>query len=905
MGEVYRARDTRLDRVVALKVLPELFATDAERVARFEREAKVLASLNHPNIAQVYDAGHSGGAFIAMELVEGPTLDHEIQQQNEARPSPAERLKWSLPIVRQIAAALDAAHEQGIVHRDLKPANIKVREDGTVKVLDFGLAKAYSADTDSAAGSVSNSPTLMARSTQVGMILGTAAYMSPEQARGRAVDRRADVFAFGVVFFEMLAGTRAFEGDDVSDVLASVLKSDPDWSALPADLPAPVRRLLGRCLEKDPKKRLRDVAEGMLQLEDGLAAAASASNATADANQASSTGAAAPPSSPFRRFWPVVAAIAVTAAATYALLRWTAPARVAPAPVRFTLSPTPPGQIAFTNPYGNLAISRDGHVLVFTVAAGNAAPAFYVRRFEDAAPVALKGGENTASPFFSPDGQWIGGVDRASGQQLRKIPVSGGPPIPICKTTTQIFGATWLENGTIVFGTLGGGLFQVPDGGGEPSPVTQLNKSELETDHMWPSAVAGTSVIVFVVNYQNNTPITSAKQASAKLAAVDVATGRQTRLGLTGAGPSVTTSGHLLYVGTDSTLRAVPFDATRLAVSGNSAAVAEGVGLMGSASAHYDVSLDGRLVYVEGGLSSRADRTVAWVDRSGKETPIAAPPRNYFYARISPDSRKLTLDMRDDEEDIWIWDVGRDVLSRLTDAKGSDQYGLWTRDSSRVVFSSQLAGRQELFWHRPDGVGQPQQISDSKALNLLPFPNAVTRDGKHVIFRSAVEGNNDLFIADTDTKAVRKLLATPHDERNAALSSDDRFMAFESNLSGRYEIYIRPFPDVDARQWPVSADGGSEPVWAPGGRELFYASMDDKLMSVSVKPGANGDLELGKPATVFSVEPYYFGGQGRNYDISPDGGRFVMVKNPAAANRPANAVTVILNWLDRMAATMK
>jgi serine/threonine-protein kinase len=909
MGEVYRARDTKLDREVALKVLPELFTSDPERLARFEREAKVLASLNHPNIAQVYgfeahstSAGH--GSAIAMEFVDGLTLDEIVRAH--APESGGLPLDRALPILRQIASALEAAHDQGIIHRDLKPANVKVREDGAVKVLDFGLAKAFAADAESAASGVSNSPTLTARSTQLGMILGTAAYMAPEQAKGRAVDRRADVWAFGVVFFEMLAGRRAFEGDDVSDVLASVLKTDPDWTALPADLPAPVRRLLRRCLEKDPKKRLRDVAEGMLQLEEGLGGGSTTSSVGMGAAELRTSNLALQTSAKplWRRLLPLAATAGVTALALVGLKAWMAPTTPpAPATIRFNHVPLDAAPLFVSISMRDVGITPDGSAVIFAAGDGSLPSALWIRRLDqlDASPI--RGAERALNPFVSPDSQSVGFLDQSEQSTLKKVSLLGGPAEILTKAKSTILGATWTADGSIIFGGAGSPLMRIGEGGGEATPLTTLDAEAGESLHVWPSAVPGTSIVLFVSVSGGGAPATSGQ-----LAAVDVASGRIARFKVPGTGPRYLPSGHIVYASPDQSLRAVRFDPVTLEVAGNPVPVQEGVTVKPSGAANFDVAVDGRLIYGGGTGNLTAARVIAWVDRSGKETVLTAPARNYFYVRVSPDGSRLSLDVRDEEEDIWIWDLRRDSISRLTDKPGADQYGLWTPEKrpeeQRIVFSSTVDGKTDLYRLRPDSTGKLERITDTTSLKASPFPNAITPDGLQVIFRAGTTAESNLYVAPiSGDGSFKSLLVTEHDERNAAISPDGRWMAFESNLSGRYEVYVRPFPDVDNGRWPLSTAGGSEAVWAPNGKEIFYVSADNKLMAVPVQ--TTSGFVAGKPVPLFDVRTYFFGGAGRNYDVAPDGKRFAMVKNPVSSVDRAVPLTVVLNWADEVRARVK
>ena len=855
MGEVYRARDTSLARDVAIKVLPDAFASDGDRLARFEREAKTLATLNHPNIAQVY--GLESGALI-MELVDGEDLSHVIARGPVAPEA-------ALAIARQIASALDAAHEQNIVHRDLKPANIKVRPDDTVKVLDFGLAKAIGLETSAASADAAKSPTLTARATELGVILGTAAYMAPEQARGKPVDRRADIWAFGVVFFEMLTSRRAFGGDDVSDVLASVLKTEPDWAALPADLPAPVRRLLGRCLEKDPKRRLRDISEGMLQLDE-------------ESRRAPILPARRPI---WRRALPFVATAVVTALAVWAVARRGSPAGIVPDIVRFSF-PLPAGADAagFTAATRDVAITHDGRAVAFAVREP-AMSRLYLRRIGQLEATPIHGAEGAAGPFVSSDDRWIGFLDLAL-TRIKKVSITGGPARVVAQADTPISGSAWLPNGTIVFGTADSGLKRVSDGGGPITEVTTLDRSLGDASHCWPSVVPGTTVVLFSILSAGGVP-------TATLAVVDVATGRMVRLPITGTAPHYASSGHIVYAVSGGTIYAAPFDLGELRVTGQPAVVLEDIGMKPSGAANFDLSPNGRLVYT--GATLAQERALTWVDRRGQETPVNASPRAYFYPRVSRDGR-LVVDVRDQERDIWVLDP-RGALRKLTSGDSAEEYGVWTPDGTRIVFSRRGSANDGIFWTRADGIGEPERLVDRRNA----FPNAVTADGKTLIFRAAsgvARVANDILAMPLEGDAkVRTLIATEYNELNAVLSPDNRWLAYQSDLSGRMEIYARPYPDVDAGQNQISIGGGTEPLWADG--EIFYRSVEGNLMSVAVKTGR--ELVAQPPTTLFDTSRFatYIG---RNYDITPDGKRFVFVKNPAV---PAQTlITVVLDWTEEL-----
>jgi serine/threonine-protein kinase len=656
MGEVYRATDTALGRQVAIKVLPDAFAQDAERLARFEREAKTLAALNHPHIAQIYGLERSTGTqALVMELVEGEDLSQRIARG-------AIPLDEALPIARQIAEALEAAHEQGIIHRDLKPANIKVTPDGAVKVLDFGLAKladvgrvprsgpAGSKEQDPAyvldatASPTITSPALM---TGVGVLLGTAAYMSPEQAKGREADKRSDIWAFGCVLYEMLTGSRPFEGEDVTDVPVAVLSKEPDWSALPARVPASIRALLRRCLERDRRKRVADIAVALFALDEHASLSGSAAAPAAPL-----------PRTPLRR-GAVQAAVVLVVAAVAGAAVWVATRPGDPVPPHVSrLLITSPGAAALsTNGTDrDLAITPDGSRVVY---AGNRGTQLFVRSLDAVEPVIVFTGA-PRGPFASPDGQWIGFVDGTT--VLKKVAVTGGPAVTVATLDGVSRGATWGPDDTVIVATSTGatGLQRVGAAGGPTTVLTRPDRAQGEADHLWPELLPGGRAVLFTI-----TAVTGGLDA-AQVAVLDLQTGMRKILVRGGSHAHYVPSGHLVYAAA-GTLRAVVFDLARLETRGTPVPVVPDVVTTTNGGVDAVVAGDGTLAYVSGGGGvGGAQRTLAWVDRQGHETPIPAPPRTYVYPRLSPDGTRVAVNALDQESDIWVWDLGHTTFTRVS-----------------------------------------------------------------------------------------------------------------------------------------------------------------------------------------------------------------------------------------------
>ena len=896
MGEVYRATDTRLKRQVAIKVLPAAVTADPDRLARFQREAEVLASLNHPNIAQIHGLEDADGVrALVMELVEGPTLADRLA--NGAIP-----IDEALPIAKQIAEALDAAHEQGIIHRDLKPANIKVREDGTVKVLDFGLAKAMEPARASSASAI-NSPTISMHATQAGIILGTAAYMSPEQARGGAVDKRADLWAFGVVLYEMLTGTRPFEGATISDTLAAVLKTEPQWAALPANTPAPIRRLLRRCLEKDRKQRLPDAADIRLEIADALTApAADASPVTAPRRLAA---------------LPIASALAGGALVT-ALVMWVvmrpAPASP-PQTIRFTIVP-PPAQALAINGYDrDFALSPDGTHLVY-VSRSAGGTQLMVRAFDqlDAVPLATING--IRSPFISPDGRWVGFFVGDVSGELKKVSIAGGASITLCKLQGPSRGGSWGPNGTIVFAVsaLNANLLSVSEAGGEPKVLTKPDPAHPQEFRVSPSVLPGGRAVLFTIT-------TLGSVANPQVAVLDLKTGRRKTL-VRGGGyaeyvDSSTTStssgqaspgpgGHLVYA-VAGTLHAVRFDPVKLEVLSDPVPVVEHVMTMANGAAEFSLSRQGALVYVPGGMSGVA-RSMVWVDRRGQEERIQAPSHRYTLPRLSPDGTQVALDIRDQDNDIWIWDLSRQTLRQLTFGPVPDWFPVWTPDGRHIIFASGRAGVGGLFWHAADNTGTVERLTASPNPQ---FPTSISPDGTRLIFWENMPNTGpDLKVLRMEIPAISSgggvgsrqsepLLQTTNMEHNGELSPDGRWLAYESNEPGQFQIYVRPFPNVDGGRWMISPSGGTKPMWARSGRELFHLDGTNAMTTVPVQTAPN--FSYGNPTKLFDGR-YYAAVPGRTYDVSPDGKRFLMIKEGAGGSdtSPAPAFIVVQNWTEEL-----
>jgi eukaryotic-like serine/threonine-protein kinase len=879
MGEVYRATDATLGREVAIKVLPAEVAHDARRLQRFEREAHLLAALNHPNIAAIYGLEVADGRpFLALELVPGEDLAARLRRG-------AVPVDEALEIARQIAEALEEAHERGIVHRDLKPANVKVRPDGRVKVLDFGLARAFAADPDSdAAPDLSQSPTLPQTGTLAGVLLGTAAYMAPEQARGKAVDRRADVWAFGVVLFEMLSGRRLFEGETVSDVLAGVLKTEPDFTALPAATPPAVRALLRRCLTRDPKKRLRDIGEARVALEEEAARGPALAAATPLPAPASPAGAGR---TRRERAWMALLALAAAVALVLgaALVRSRGAAPPAPPAVRATI-PLPPGLRLDGVGSPVLALSRDGRALAFVAREAAGVQRLYVRRLDEAEARLVPGSETAEGPFFSPDGRWVAFAVGASLQggvppELRKHSLDTGLTQTVC-AIEDYFGGAWTDRGSILFvGAQPRGLLEVDAGGGAPRPLVETVREggrDAPRTVAWPELLPGGRGIV-IDDWEAGRP---------RIVAVDLASREVSDLGLAGWGPRYLASGHLVYGSADGKLMGVRFDPAGLRVTGAPVALAPEVAIARNNSPAFALAPNGTLVHAVGHLqgSRREPMRVVRARRGGP--PTVVPADADLYGRgiaLSPDGRALALTAAD--ESIWLVDVARGTRSRLPRPGMSAIIGLrFTPDGRRLVLAATREGTSGfgLFTVAVD------RAADAEAL----VPPIV---GELEVAGWAGEARDLVYLARRfagGTDLVRlpqggEPRVVHHEQAeiaSARVSPDGRHVAFDSAASGDYQVYLLPLGDA-GRRVAVTSGGGRQPSWSRDGRELLFVR-GREVLSVAVEATGDG-LHVGPERAVVEWDA------GRVYDVSADGALYGVEPVPGAAVQ--TSLQVRTGWL--------
>jgi eukaryotic-like serine/threonine-protein kinase len=870
MGEVYRARDSKLGRDVALKVLPDAFARDPDRMARFQREAKVLASLNHPEIAAIYGLEDSDRSHaLVMELVEGPTLADRIKQGRIA-------IDEALRIAKQICEGLEYAHDRGIVHRDLKPSNIKVSNDGAVKILDFGLAKAVEGDDSSI--DLSTSPTISYMATHAGILLGTAAYMSPEQARGKSVDRRADIWAFGCVLYEMLTGKCTFAGETVSDTLAAVIKEEPNWAQLPAGTPMRARVLLQRCLQKGPKQRLRDIGDARISLDEVLAGAPEPSSCVAA------------PTSLARRALPwALCAAALAGFAALAFIHFGEKPSVGE-PVRFQI-PLP--EKVLLPPGGAFAVSPDGRQLAFFAVQPDGVPRLWIRALDSLEARPLPGSEslNNPAPFFwSPDSHYIA---FSAGTQLKKIAVSGGPAQTLCDIPRNAVGGSWNKGGVIIFGQLSAGIMRVSASGGSSSPLTTLDPSRGEINHSFPSFLPDGRHFLYLRRS------TQPENGGVYVGSLDVKPEEQdsSRLLATASEPVYVPSlnpesGQLLFL-SEAKLQAQPFDASRLQLTGEPVPVAEQVGSYRDYG-FFSASTNG-LVYRAAGAGGTV---LTWFDRAGKALGTVGDLGSYATPAFSPDGTRAAIARRDPligNWVTWIFDFARGTSAKFTFGSSNEYFPAWSRDGTRIFFASDAKGVFDLYQKLASGANEEEPLLVSSENK---YPTSVSPDGRFLLY-FVIESNRRYGLWVLPLGGNAKPIPFPKTEFNECdgrFSPDGYFIAYRSDESGHFELYVRKFtPDSSGTgfrtkgKWQVSYGGALRQRWSADGKELFYVTPDGKVMSSAVT--LSPTFQAGTPKLLFQspAQP------GRpTGDITADGRRFLFPVPADPAAQPP--FTVVLNW---------
>jgi serine/threonine-protein kinase len=867
MGEVYRARDSKLNRDVALKVLPEAFAADHDRLARFKREAQVLASLNYPHIAAIYGFEDSGNTrALVLELVEGPTLADRIARG----PLPIDE---TLSIAKQIAEALEAAHEQGIIHRDLKPANIKVREDGTVKVLDFGLAKAME-PASAISPLLTNSPTITtpAMVTGIGTLLGTAAYMSPEQAKGRPADKRSDVWAFGCALYEMLTGKRAFEGEDVSDTLAAVLRGEPDWTALPGLTPSSIALVARECLQKNRTERIADLSAVLFVLRQP----ALTQQPVAE-----------------RRFlrwshtWVGAACLAISALVTAGVSRMLSPSTRSGAVTRLTV---PLGRGDSFSAIGRsiVALSPDATHLVYV--ANNQ---LYVRALNqlDAVPIRLTGGETNTfgrNPFFSRDGKWVGFWQS---QKLKKVLLDGGTPMDICNAELPL-GATWSDDNTILYSAGAAGIFRVSANGGHPELIVRSPEGTTYGPQLLPD---GHSVL-FTLRRDINT------WDDADVVVESLLDHHRDVVIRGGTDARYVDTGHLVYV-SNGTLFGQRFNLGSLRVEGAPVALVQDIAQspIQTGAAHFSIARSGTLAYIPGSFQTAVTTsTLVLENRHGQETALETPPRRYLYPRMSPDGSRIAVAIRADDgssEDIWIWDITRKTLTKLTTGTGRHVYPTWSPDGHRIAFATALGGQPTAWWQAADGSAPAEQLGKDGAVPTSFAPNGM----KLVMNRP--NGGGELGVITLAANRTVDYVTTGTSDRNGEVSPlDGRWLAYESVEAGIYQVFVRPFETKQARRWQVSTVGGRNPLWGRNGRELFYVDPAGSIMRVAVTAASEWTGSVPTKVLGGQYSLSLPGVNGRLYDVSLDGEQFLMLKPVATTQeqRAPDHIVIVQNWIEEL-----
>ena len=856
MGEVYRARDRKLGRDVALKVLPASFAENPERLARFEHEAKLLASLNHPHIATLYDLEDEDGVrFLTMELVDGETLAERIARGPIA-------FSEAVALFVQIAEGLEAAHKKGVVHRDLKPANIKITSEGVVKILDFGLAKALQSEEIDRQAHASESPT-MTKGTALGVILGTAPYMSPEQARGKPIDKRTDVWSFGCCLYEALTGSPAFGGETVSDTIAKLLEREPVWEALPKTTAVALRTLLKRCLRKDPNKRLHDIADARIELEE-IESSPSETSQPAAAPQGKAM---------------LGVTIVFGMVLGVSLLSLVGSGEIEDARVVRSVMPLDPATgLTLLHVSPSVAISPDGRRVAF-VGGPSSSRRLYIRALNEPAARVVEGTVGASMPFFSPDGSWLG---FAADRKLMKVSISGGAPISIVDRQGFRRGASWGPDGWIVYNrSFNSGLSRVHEEGGEPEVLTTPDPLKRERTHRLPDVLPGGKAVLFTLG---TTDIPTFDEAS--IAVLDLETRQYRILFEGGTSPRFSSTGHIVYA-RDGELLAVPFDIDALEVRGSPIPVVAGVSTSPlGGNAEFALSHNATLIYSPGD-SWGDDNRVVWVDRAGRLAPLIDAPRSYLQElRLSPDGKSLAVWIDGANSSVWIYDIARGTLGRLTSSSFMNNNPVWAPDGEWIAFRSDRdGGNANLYVQAISGTGEAERVTISAHLQDA---GSWSPDGRLVAFDElSLDTGVDLWTVDlVEDRTTTPYLQTEFNEQAPSFSPDGRWIAYQSDATGRDEIYIGPFP-ASTHRWQVSTEGGVEPRWSSDGRELFYRS-GRKMMAVDVQTGS--EPILGKPIALFETSE----GIGNAFDVAPDAQRFVMIDESADPLPPY--LNLVLNW---------
>jgi Tol biopolymer transport system component len=864
MGEVYRARDTQLGREVALKILPEAFAEDPDRVARFQREAQLLASLNHPHIGAIYGTAESNGCrALVLELVEGPTLADRIQ-------TGALEIDEALAIARQIVEALEAAHERGIIHRDLKPANVKVTPEGRVKVLDFGLAKMIHGEA--ASSSLTMSPTLSVHATLAGVILGTAAYMSPEQARGKAVDRRTDVWAFGCVLFEMLTGRRAFAaGETVSDVVAAILRSEPDWKLLPPATPPGIRRVLRRCLAKEPRERLHDIADARLEIRDAVTGEEPA--------------AIRPQRIGNRIVWPLAAALAGAALALAVFIAGRPTIAPAVLPVyRSTI--VPPSTAGFTNFGGRLALSPDGRILAFVADAPLGRNMLWVRRLDVGDERALAGTEGAANPFWSPDSRHVAFVVDGT---LKRVDASGGPVLALSDGVGLSTG-TWNRDDVILFAHESDGrIFRISAGGGTAAPVTPLDAVKGFQRHSAPFFLPDGRRFLYRVP-RSETPVSRSPvdRGGGGIYVGSLDSEERTRL-FEQTTTTMFANGHLVFM-RGTTLMAQPFDVDRLVTTGAATPLAEQVqiGPAPAFAAAFSLSASGVIVFQAG---PPPPSQLVWVDRGGKPLGALSNDDSYGYVQISPDGRQVAVSVVDSStsrnRDLWIYDVARRIRTRFTTNPADEFAPVWSPDGSRLIFSG--TGRVGLDLYSKVATGAAKEEPLVQTVDVAEIPVSWSPDGRAILFQTPTPVNDIWILPLTGDRKPVPFANSRFSELGGQFSPDGRWIAYSSNETGRHEVYVAPFGS--GGKVAISSGGGELPRWRGDGKELFYLAPDNRLMAVPVD-GSGTTVAVGDGVPLFAAN--LIRGSTFPYAVTADGQRF-LINAPGVKAAPL-PITLLVNW---------